>query len=135
MEAWQAVLVVLAGVLAGALAPAAAVLVLALLEVRAAAARAERVLGSMAATAERLERLGARLEKGGSFEQLADGLEAVARLAARLEDGARVATAVGAAVGPAVGAAVRAWRSQPAEHGPSGTGRDGFGSDRIGEAT
>jgi hypothetical protein len=135
VEAWQAVLVVVAGVLAGALVPASVVLVLALLEIRAATARAERVLVTMAATAERIDRLGARLEKGGSLERLVGGLESVARLVMRLEDGARVATAVGAAVGPAVGAAVRAWRSPPTEEGPSGTGRDGSGSDRMGEAT
>lgn len=135
VEAWQAVLVVLAGVLAGALVPAAVVLVLALLEIRAATARTERVLAAMATTAERIDRLGARLEKGGSLERLTEGLESLSRLVVRLEDGARVATAVGAAVGPAVGAAVRAWRSAPGEDGPSGTGRNGSGSDRMGEAT
>jgi hypothetical protein len=135
MEAWQAVLVGLAGVLAGALVPAIAVLVLALLQVRTATARAQRVLEALAATAERVDRIGARLERGDSIERLVVGVESVSRLVGRLEDGARVATAVGAAVGPAVGAAVRAWRSQPAEYGPGGTGRDGSGSDRMGEAT
>ncbi len=124
-----------AGVLAGALVPASVVLVLALLEIRAATARAERVLEAMAGITERIDRLGARIEKGGSLERLVVGLESVSRLVTRLEDGARVATAVGAAVGPAVGAAVRAWRSPPAEDGPNGTGRDGSGSARMGEAT
>lgn len=109
MDAWQAVTLAVVALLAGALLPALVQLTLALRAWRATAARADAALGAITATAQRVDRMTARLEEGDRLDRLLAGVDALSRAASHLVDGLRLATAVGAAVGPAVGAAVRSW--------------------------
>lgn len=113
METWQAIMLAIAALLAGALLPAVVQLWLSLRSVGRAseqvAADARQALAAVTATAERLDRLSARLEEGRHVEHLLHGVDALSRTAARLDDATRVASALGAAVGPAVAAALRSW--------------------------
>jgi len=124
MDAWQAVTLAVVALLVGALLPAVVQLALALRALRATAARADGALAAVTSTAQRLDRLAARLEEGDRIEHFLQGVDALSRTASHLLDGARLASAVGAAVGPAVGAAVRSWResrSDGAQQGTNGT--------------
>jgi hypothetical protein len=115
MEGWQTALVVIAALLAGALIPAVVQLWLSLRSLATAtarvSARADEALAAVTATAQRLDRLTARLEEGRRVDHLLDGIDSLSRTVVQLHDAVRVASAVGAAVGPAIGAAVRSWRS------------------------
>lgn len=121
MDAWQAVALSVVALLAGALLPAVVQLTLALRALRATAARAEEALDAGTSTAQRLDRLAARLEEGDRIEHLLEGVDALSRTASHLLDGARLASAVGAALGPAVGAAVRSWRESRPDGAPAGS--------------
>jgi hypothetical protein len=97
VDTWQAVMLAVVALLVGALLPALVQLTLALRAVRA--------------TAERLDRITARLEEGDRVDHALEAIDSLSRMVTRLQETTRVAAAVGAAVGPAVGAAVRAWRA------------------------
>ena len=109
MDAWQAVVLAVVALLVGALLPALVQLTLALRAVRG--------------TAERVDRLTARLEEGDRVDHLLQAIDSLSRMVTRLQETTRVAAAVGAAVGPAVGAAVRAWRSSQGDGASPPEGR------------
>lgn len=123
MDPWQATLLVVVALLAGALLPVAVQLTLTLPAVRAAAVRADRSLAAVSAAAEKVNGLLGRLEAGGRIDSLVEGIDSLSRTVTRLQESLRIASAVGAAVGPAVGAAVRAWRA-PREGGAPPDGGD-----------
>jgi hypothetical protein len=110
VDAWQAVVLAVVALLVGALLPAVVQLTLTLKALRAAAERTEGALVSITATAERIDRITARLEEGGRVDNLLGAVDSFSRTVTRLQETARVVSAVGAAVGPAMGAAMRAWR-------------------------
>jgi len=111
MEAWQAATVAVVALLVGALLPVLFQLVLTLRAVRAAAERTGPALAAVTATAERLERLTARIEEGGRVEHALEAIDALSRTVGKLQDTARMASVVAGAVVPAVAAAVQAWRA------------------------
>jgi hypothetical protein len=121
MDAWQAAVLAVVALLVGALLPAVIHLTQALRALRALEGPTRRALVAITATAERLDRLTAKLEEGGRVEHFLETIDALSRAATLLQETARVAMAVGAAVGPAVGAAVRAWRAS-ADDGASSPG-------------
>jgi hypothetical protein len=140
MDGWQTALLVIAALLAGALLPAIVQLWLSLRALSAAAdrisARAEEALAAVTATAQRLDRLSARLEQGRRLDHLLDGIDSLSRTVVQLNDAVRVASAVGAAVGPAIGAAVRAWRStQPTDGDAPAEGNGAAAQDTGKEGT
>jgi len=111
VDAWQGVMLAVVALLIGALLPALVQLTPTLRAWRATAERTERAVVAITATAERLDRLTARLEEGGRIEHFLQAIDSLSRTVTRLQEATRVAAAVGAAVGPAVGAAVRSWRA------------------------
>lgn len=129
MEGWQVVLLVISGLLAGALLPA---LVQLWLSLRAVGASAERLasdagaaLAAVTATAQRLDRLTAKLEEERRLDTMLEGFDSLSRTLVRLNEGLRVASALGAAVGPAISAAVRTWS---AAHPDGGAGPEESGN-------
>jgi ABC-type transporter Mla subunit MlaD len=112
MESWQTAVVVLVAVLAGALLPALVQLSLTLKTSRTVleetSEKLGRTLDAVTATAERLDRITAGLE----------------RTVDQVRESVRIASAVGAAVAPTVGAAVKAWRAG-AEPAPAAAPGDG----------
>ena len=119
MEAYQAVVLAVVALLVGALLPVLFQLVLTLRAVRAVAAQASPALASITTTAERLERLTSKLEEDGRVDNALAAIDSLSRTIAKLEDTARLASAIGAAVVPAVVAAVQAWRASGQKDGPS----------------
>jgi hypothetical protein len=117
MEAYQAVLLAVVALLVGVLLPVLFQLAATLRAVRAVATQAGPALASITATAERLERLTARLEEGGRIDHALEAVDALSRTVARLQDTARVASTVAATVIPAAAAAVQAWRTWHEEGG------------------
>jgi len=117
MEAYQAVLVAVAALLVGVLIPVLFQLVLTLRAVRAVVEQAGPALASITATAERLERLTARLEEGGRVDRALEAVDSLSTTVGKLQETARMASAIGAAVIPAVAAAVKAWRAPDADDG------------------
>jgi hypothetical protein len=111
MEAWQAVVLAVVALLVGALLPVLFQLLLTLRAVRSAVERAGPALASITATAERLERLTARIEEGGRVETVLGALDSLSHTVGKLQETARLASTIGAAVVPAVAAAVQAWRA------------------------
>jgi hypothetical protein len=111
MEAYQVVIVAVVALLVGTLLPVLLQLALTLKAARAAIARAGPALTSITVTAERLERLTARIEEGDRIENALVALDSLTKTVARLQETARVASTVGAALIPAVAAAVQAWRA------------------------
>lgn len=128
MEAWQGMILALGALVVGALLPVLVQLKLTLRSLGATgdrlAAEAGAALAALTATAQRLDRLTARLEEGRRVETLLDGVDALSATIARLNDAARVASALGAAVGPALAAAARSWSAAHTE--------DGAGPERAG---
>ena len=122
MEAWQAAMLAVFALLVGAMLPAALQLAPALRSLRASATQAERAFAAVAATADRLERLSARVEQGGRLEHLLEAIDSLSRTVTRLQETARIASAVGATVAPAVGAAVRSWRQSREDGAPASNG-------------
>ena len=110
MEAYQAVLLAVVALLVGALLPVLFQLALTLRAVRAVAAQAGPALASITATAERLERLTAKVEEGGRVDQALAAVDSLTATVGKLQETARLASTIGAAVVPAVAAAVQAWR-------------------------
>ncbi len=116
MESWQTAVVVVVAIVAGALLPVLVQLSLTIRSSRTVledtSVRLGRALDAVAATAERLDRITAGLE----------------RTVAQVRDSVRIASAVGAAVAPSVGAAVKAWRAggeAPAPDADEAAGRRG----------
>lgn len=99
MENWQTAVVIVVAIVAGALLPVLVQLSLTLRSSRTVleetSVRLGRTLDAVTATAGRLDRIAAGLE----------------RTVDQVRDSVRVASAVGAAVAPSVGAAVKAWRA------------------------
>lgn len=113
MASWQVAVLMVGALLTGALLP---VLVQAWLSLRAAGAGAERLaadartaLAAVTATAQRLDRLTARLEEERRLDRVLEGIDSLSRTLVRVNDAVRVASALGAAVGPAITAALRSW--------------------------
>ena len=117
MEAYQAVVVAVAALLVGALMPVLFQLVLTLRAVRAAVAQAGPAITSIAATAERLERLTAKIEEEGRVDRALEAVDSLSRTVGKLQETAKVASTIGAAVIPAVVAAVQAWRASGEDAG------------------
>jgi deoxyinosine 3'endonuclease (endonuclease V) len=122
MEAYQVALVAVAALLVGALLPVLFQLVITLKAVRAMVEQAGPAVASVVATAERLERLTAKLEEGGRVDRALEAVDALSKTVEKLQETARLASTIGAAVVPAVVAAVQAWRARdedaPAEEAP-----------------
>jgi hypothetical protein len=119
MEAYQAVIVGVVALLAGALLPILFQLFVTLRAVRATVAQVGPALVAATATVERLERLTAKLEEGGRIDEALAAVDALTKTVAKLQETARAASAVGAAVIPAVAAAVQAWRASGDDRGPA----------------
>jgi hypothetical protein len=128
MEAYQAVLVAVAALLVGMLIPVLLQVVLTLRAVRAVTEQAGPALASITATAERLERLTAKLEEGGHVDRALEAIESLSLTVGRLQEAARIASSIGAAVGPAVAAAVKAWRASGEEPGDAPGDAPGAGA-------
>jgi phosphoribosylcarboxyaminoimidazole (NCAIR) mutase len=114
MEGWQIALVVLVAVLVGALLPLLAQLYGTMRTVRAAVDKSakdiEAAVVSIHRTAERVDRLGAFLEKDGKLTEIIDGAASAAQVMNQMRGTMQMAGTVSAAVVPAVAAAVRAWK-------------------------
>lgn len=111
MEAFQAVLVALAALFVGALLPLVFQALAALREVRALVGQARPAIASVSATAERLERLTAKLEADGRVDHALQVVDSLAKTVSSLKDTAATASRLGAAVVPALAAAMEAWRA------------------------
>ncbi len=114
MEGWQIALVVLVAVLVGALLPLLVQLYGTLHTMRTVVEKSakdvEAALAGIHRTADRLDRLGAALEKDGKMAEIVEGVASAAQLVNQLRGTLQVAGPVAAAVVPAVMAAVRAWK-------------------------
>jgi predicted Holliday junction resolvase-like endonuclease len=114
MEGWQIALVVLAAVLVGALIPLLVQLYGTVHTLRAVVEKSakdiEAAVVNIHRTADRVDRLGAALEKDGKMAEIIDGVANAAHIVNQLRGTMQVAGTVSAAVVPAVTAAVRAWR-------------------------
>jgi len=127
MENWQAAVVVVISLVAGAAMLVLLQLSIALRGTRAAlertARRAHSAIDAIATTVERLDRATAGLDEA-RVRTLMESFDSVVRTVSQLRESTRVAAAVGAAVGPAVGAAVKAWRAGRVEDGDGAKHRD-----------
>ena len=114
MEGWQIALVVLAALLVGAVLPLLVQLYAALHTLRSVAEKSakdvEAALLAIHRTADRLDRLGAALEKDGKMAEIVEGAANAAQMVNQLRGTMQVAGPVAAAVVTAVMAAVRAWK-------------------------
>ena len=114
MEGWQIALVVLVAVLVGALIPLVVQLYGTLQTLRKVAEKSakdvEAALAGIHRTADRLDRLGAALEKDGKMESIIEGATSAAQMVNQLRSTMQIAGPVAAAVVPAAMAAVRAWK-------------------------
>ena len=114
MAGWQVALVVLVAVLVGALIPLIVQLYGTLHALRTvvekSAKEVEAGMQSIHRTADRLDRLGAALEKDGKMAEIVEGATSAAQMMNQLRGTMQIAGPVAAAVVPAVAAAVRAWR-------------------------
>jgi hypothetical protein len=132
VETSQALWLVLAALLVGALLPALVQLTLAMRELRGTAARAGQAVTAAGQVVQRMDRLTARLEEGNEVEKLLGAVEGLSGALSRFQETVRLASAVGAAVAPAMAAAVRAWRGQR-EGEPPAEGAGGHDSPAEGE--
>lgn len=142
MEGWQIALVVLFALLVGALLPLLAQLYATLHTIRQvvdkSARDVEAAAEKMHRVADRVDRLGAALEKDGRIEEIVDGLTSAAQVMNQMQGTLRMAGTVSAAVVPAVAAAVKAWKDAhhedpsrgPAEPAPDAS--TGEGKERAG---
>lgn len=114
MEGWQIALVVLVAVLVGALIPLVVQLYGTVQTLRKVAEKSakdvESALAGIHRTADRLDRLGAALEKDGKMEAIIEGATSAAQMVNQLRSTMQIAGPVAAAVVPAAMAAVRAWK-------------------------
>lgn len=132
MEGWQIALVVLVSVLVGALLPLLVQLYGTLRTLRAviekSAKDVESALAGIHRTADRLDRLGAALEKDGKMAEIVEGATNAAQMVSQFRGTMQVAGPVAAAVVPAVMAAVRAWKGamqeDPSPEAPESSPRE-----------
>jgi len=128
MAGWQIALVVLVAVLVGALIPLIVQLYGTLHALRTvvekSAKEVEAGMQSIHRTADRLDRLGAALEKDGKMAEIVEGATSAARMMNQLRGTMQIAGPVAAAVVPAVAAAVRAWRGAADADPPAGAPDD-----------
>ena len=114
MEGWQIALVVLVSVLVGALIPLIVQLYGTLHTLRTivekSAKDVEAGVQSIHRTADRIDRLGAALEKDGKMTTIVEGVASAAQMVNQLRGTMQVAGPIAAAVVPAVMAGVRAWK-------------------------
>jgi hypothetical protein len=114
MEGWQIALVVLVAVLVGALIPLIVQLYGTLHTLRAVVEKSakdvEAGVQSIHRTADRIDRLGAALEKDGKMAVIIEGATSAAQMVNQLRGTMQVAGPIAAAVVPAVVAAVRSWK-------------------------
>jgi hypothetical protein len=114
MEGWQIALVVLVAVLVGALIPLIVQLYGTLHTLRTlvekSAKDVEAGVQSIHRTADRIDRLGADLEKDGKMTTIVEGVASAAQMVNQLRGTMQVAGPIAAAVVPAVMAGVRAWK-------------------------
>jgi predicted Holliday junction resolvase-like endonuclease len=128
MEGWQIALVVLAALLVGALLPLLVQLYGTLHALRAVVEKSakdmEAALVAIHRTADRIDRLGAALEKDGKMAEIVDGAASAAHVLNQMRSTMQIAGTVSAAVVPAVAAAVRAWKGamdeDPSPPAPAG---------------
>jgi hypothetical protein len=128
MDGWQIALVVLAALLVGSLLPLVVQLYGTIHALRTAMERSskdvESALVSIHRTADRLDRLGAALEKDGKMEEIVEGVANAAQVVNQMRSTLQMAGTVSAAVVPAVVAAVRAWKGamdeDPSPPAPAG---------------
>jgi hypothetical protein len=114
MEGWQIALVVLVALLVGAILPLLVQAYGTLHALRTVAEKSakdvEAALLGIHRTADRLDRLGAALEKDGKMAEIVEGAANAARMVNQLRGTLQIAGPVATAVVPAVVAAVRAWK-------------------------
>ena len=114
MQGWQIALVVLVALLVGAVLPLLVQLYGTVHTLRTVMEKSskdiEAALLGIHRTADRLDRLGATLEKDGKMADIVEGAVNAAQMVNQLRGTMQVAGPVAAAVVPAVVAAVRAWK-------------------------
>jgi len=114
MQGWQIALVVLVAVLVGAVLPLIVQLYGTLHTLRTVVEKSakdvEAGVQSIHRTADRIDRLGAALEKDGKMAVIVEGATSAAQIVNQMRGAMQVAGPVAAAVVPAVVAAVRAWK-------------------------
>lgn len=114
MQGWEIAMVVLLAVALGAILPLIVQLYGTLHVLRTVAEKSakdvEQAVGAIHRTAERVDKLGAALEKDGKMAEIVDGLTAAAQVMTQVRGTLSVAGPIAAAVVPAVAAAVKAWR-------------------------
>lgn len=114
MQGWQIALVVLVALLVGAVLPLLVQLYGTVHTLRTVMEKGskdiEAALLGIHRTADRLDRLGAALEKDGKMAEIVDGAVNAAQMVNQFRGTMQVAGPVAAAVVPAVVAAVRAWK-------------------------
>jgi uncharacterized protein (DUF885 family) len=128
MDGWQIALVVLGALLVGALLPLLVQLYGTINALRAvmekSAKDVESGLVAIHRTADRLDRLGAALEKDGKMAEIIEGVASAAQVVNQMRTTLQMAGTVSAAVVPAVAAAVRAWKGamdeDPSRPAPAG---------------
>ncbi len=128
MQGWQIALVVLVAVLVGAVLPLIVQLYGTLHALRAVVEKSakdvEAGVQSIHRTADRLDRLGAALEKDGKMATIVEGATSAAQMVNQLRGTMQVAGPIAAAVVPAVMAGVRAWKGAMAEDPPPAAPED-----------
>ncbi len=114
MQGWQIALVVLVAVGLGAVIPVVVQLYGTLQVLRQVAEKSakdvEQAVAAIHRTAERVDKLGAALEKDGKLAEIIDGMTAAAQVMNQVRGTLSVAGPIAAAVVPAVAAAVKAWK-------------------------
>jgi predicted Holliday junction resolvase-like endonuclease len=124
MQGWQIALVVLVALLVGAVLPLLVQLYGTLHTLRAVTEKSakdlEAALLAIHRTADRLDRLGAALEKDGKMAEIVEGAANAARMVNQLRGTMQIAGPVAAAVVPAVVSAVRAWKGAMESDPPPG---------------
>ena len=135
MEGWQIALVVLVALLVGAVLPLLVQLYATLHTLRSVTEKSakdvEAALLAIHRTADRLDRLGAALEKDGKMAEIVEGAANAAQMVNQLRGTMQVAGPVAAAVVPAVIAAVRAWKGGMEPDPPSPTPEEQPASSRF----
>ncbi len=126
MEGWQIALVVLMALLVGAVLPLLVQLYGTIHTLRTVMDKSskdiEAAVAAIHRTADRMDRLGAALEKDGKMAEIIEGVTSAAQVMNQVRGTMQVAGPIAAAVVPAVTAAVRAWRGSmhgdPPEEAP-----------------
>jgi predicted Holliday junction resolvase-like endonuclease len=129
MQGWQIALVVLVAVLVGALLPLIVQLYGTVHTLRTVAEKSakdvEAALVGIHRTADRLDRLGAALEKDGKMAEIVEGAVNAAQMVNQIRGTMQVAGPIAAAVVPAVMAGVRAWKGAMQEDPPPAQPEEG----------